>query len=98
LPRYVAEGKKYLTVAIGCTGGRHRSVFAAEKLADHLRRQGWRADSAHRELGPALHIPAPAPAGDPPAPASAGGASPSVPVGQEAPIPEIMTTDCKIPT
>lgn len=107
LPRYVAEGKKYLTVAIGCTGGRHRSVFAAEKLADHLRRQGWRADSAHRELGPALHIPAPAgagdtpvptPAGDLPAPALSGGASPSVPVGQEAPISEIMTTDCKIPT
>jgi UPF0042 nucleotide-binding protein len=50
LPRYEAEGKKYLTVAIGCTGGKHRSVFLAERLADHLRRQGWRAESAHREL------------------------------------------------
>lgn len=96
LPRYVAEGKKYLTVAIGCTGGRHRSVFAAEKLADHLRRQGWRADSAHRELGPALHIATPA--GDTAAPAPSGGAAQTVSEGQEAPIPEIMTTDCKIPT
>ena len=51
LPRYVAEGKKYLTIAIGCTGGRHRSVFVSEKLAAHLRQQGWRVDVAHRELG-----------------------------------------------
>ena len=81
LPRYVAEGKKYLTVAIGCTGGKHRSVFAAEKLADHLRRQGWRADSAHRELGPAPHIPAPAPTGG----ASPAAAPTAAAVGQEAP-------------
>jgi UPF0042 nucleotide-binding protein len=51
LPRYVAEGKKYLTVALGCTGGRHRSVLVAERLADHLRSLGWRADVTHRELG-----------------------------------------------
>jgi RNase adapter protein RapZ len=51
LPRYVAEGKKYLTVALGCTGGRHRSVLVAERLADHLRNLGWRADVTHRELG-----------------------------------------------
>ena len=50
LPRYVAEGKKYLTVALGCTGGRHRSVLVAERLADHLRNAGWRADVTHREL------------------------------------------------
>jgi UPF0042 nucleotide-binding protein len=50
LPRYVAEGKKYLTVAVGCTGGRHRSVLVAERLGDYLRRLGWRADVAHREL------------------------------------------------
>lgn len=50
LPRYVAEGKKYLTVAIGCTGGQHRSVLVAERLADHLKLAGWRADVAHREL------------------------------------------------
>lgn len=51
LPRYVAEGKKYLTIALGCTGGRHRSVFVVEQLAAHLRQQGWRVDVAHRELG-----------------------------------------------
>jgi UPF0042 nucleotide-binding protein len=54
LPRYVAEGKKYLTIALGCTGGRHRSVFVAEKLAAHLSAtsaiHGWRVDLAHREL------------------------------------------------
>ena len=52
LPRYVAEGKKYLTVALGCTGGRHRSVLAAERLAAHFRRSGWQADATHRELSP----------------------------------------------
>ncbi len=50
LPRYVAEGKKYLTVAIGCTGGRHRSVLVVERLADHLRSLGWRVDVNHREI------------------------------------------------
>jgi UPF0042 nucleotide-binding protein len=50
LPRYVAEGKKYLTVALGCTGGRHRSVLVAERLSDHLTRLGWRVDIIHREL------------------------------------------------
>lgn len=51
LPRYLAEGKKYLTVALGCTGGKHRSVFVAERLAAHWSAQGWRVDIAHRELG-----------------------------------------------
>ena len=37
LPRFVQEGKKYATITIGCTGGRHRSVFLVEKLAEHLR-------------------------------------------------------------
>lgn len=50
LPRYLAEGKKYLTVALGCTGGKHRSVFAAERLAAHWTAQGWRAAATHREL------------------------------------------------
>ena len=55
LPRYVAEGKKYLTVALGCTGGRHRSVLVAERLTDHLKGLGWRADVTHRELdGPSM--------------------------------------------
>jgi UPF0042 nucleotide-binding protein len=50
LPRYAAEGKKYLTVALGCTGGQHRSVLLAELLAARLAEQGWRVDLTHREL------------------------------------------------
>lgn len=71
LPRYVAEGKKYLTIAIGCTGGRHRSVFVVEKMAAHLRQQGWRVDVAHRELGQSPDMvlsSSPDPAQAPPAP------------------------------
>jgi len=53
LPRYAAEGKKYLTIALGCTGGRHRSVFAAERLVAHLSgaaaMHGWRVELNHRE-------------------------------------------------
>jgi RNase adapter protein RapZ len=51
LPRYEQEGKSYLTVAIGCTGGRHRSVFVAEELTELLNRQGWSVTTVHRELG-----------------------------------------------
>tara|TARA_R110002096_G_scaffold105704_20_gene232514 strand:- start:320 stop:1219 length:900 start_codon:yes stop_codon:yes gene_type:complete len=51
LPRYEQEGKSYLTLAIGCTGGRHRSVFIAEQSAELLRRQGWTVNVVHRELG-----------------------------------------------
>lgn len=69
LPRYATEGKKYLTVALGCTGGRHRSVLVAERLAAHLRAQGWRVDTIHRELAAA------------PAPPAGGAASPA---GREA--------------
>jgi UPF0042 nucleotide-binding protein len=39
IPRYETEGKSYLTVAVGCTGGRHRSVAIAERLAEELRRR-----------------------------------------------------------
>ena len=57
LPRYAAEGKKYLTIALGCTGGRHRSVFVSEKLAAHLAgaaaMHGWRVELNHRELSDA---------------------------------------------
>jgi len=49
LPRYEVEGKSYLTVAIGCTGGRHRSVFVAEQLAAWLKAQGRRATVCHRD-------------------------------------------------
>ncbi len=50
LPRFVQEGKKYSTVAIGCTGGRHRSVHLVDKLSRHLRVAGWRVNVTHREL------------------------------------------------
>ena len=50
LPRYVREGKKYLTIAIGCTGGRHRSVVVADRLGQDLRQRGWRVAVAHREI------------------------------------------------
>lgn len=50
LPRYAKEGRAYLTIAIGCTGGRHRSVFTAEELARLLRDRGWRATLTHRDL------------------------------------------------
>ena len=62
LPRFVQEGKKYATIAIGCTGGRHRSVYLVEKLAARLHARpeahraggptgGWRLHVVHRELG-----------------------------------------------
>ena len=51
LPRYQTEGKSYLTIAFGCTGGKHRSVYLAELLTDWLRQRGWEATTVHRELG-----------------------------------------------
>ena len=54
LPRYAREGRAYLTIAVGCTGGRHRSVFTAEELARLLRECGWRATLTHRDLEEAL--------------------------------------------
>lgn len=50
LAAYVAEGKSYLTIAVGCTGGRHRSVFVAEKLARWLAGVGRPARLYHRDL------------------------------------------------
>ena len=50
LPRFSQEGKSYLTIAVGCTGGRHRSVFAAEEIGAWLRAQGIRANVGHRDL------------------------------------------------
>ena len=50
LPRYEQEGKSYLTIAIGCTGGRHRSVFIAERLARWLREQGSEVAVGHRDI------------------------------------------------
>ncbi|HEY0385148.1 MAG TPA: RNase adapter RapZ, partial [Pyrinomonadaceae bacterium] len=53
LPLYKREGKSYVTVGIGCTGGRHRSVMIANALARNLRRSGFEAQSAHRDIGKA---------------------------------------------
>ena len=50
IPRYWAAGKTYLTVAFGCTGGRHRSVCAAVEMAERLRRAGFSPNVRHRDL------------------------------------------------
>ncbi len=50
LPAYEAEGKSYLTLAFGCTGGRHRSVAIAEELAQRLRKRGLSPRVQHRDL------------------------------------------------
>ncbi|MBW8743839.1 MAG: RNase adapter RapZ [Sphingomonas sp.] len=50
LPRYEREGKSYITIAFGCTGGRHRSVHAAETIAKRLRTAGFSPTIAHRDL------------------------------------------------
>ena len=53
LPRYRAEGKSYVTIAFGCTGGRHRSVHVAERVAARLRAEGFSPTVAHRDLAAA---------------------------------------------
>lgn len=50
LPRYRHEGKAYLTVAFGCTGGKHRSVFVAEEMGKRLRSAGYSPSVTHRDL------------------------------------------------
>lgn len=50
LPLYVKEGKSQLTIAIGCTGGKHRSITFARLLAAHLREQGYRPMEEHRDV------------------------------------------------
>ncbi len=49
LPHYIREGKSYLTIAFGCTGGQHRSVFIAEEVSKRLRKAGYRVKTAHRD-------------------------------------------------
>lgn len=51
LPRYKAEGKAYVTIAFGCTGGRHRSVHVAERVAAHLADAGFAPTLSHRDVG-----------------------------------------------
>jgi UPF0042 nucleotide-binding protein len=50
LPHYIREGKSYLTIAFGCTGGHHRSVMIAEQIHKSLRRAGYRVKINHRDL------------------------------------------------
>jgi UPF0042 nucleotide-binding protein len=50
IPRYWAAGKSYVTVAFGCTGGRHRSVAAAVEMAERLRDAGFSPNVRHRDL------------------------------------------------
>ncbi len=51
VPLYDAEGKAYLRIAVGCTGGRHRSVAVTEALAERLRRDGREVNVEHRDVG-----------------------------------------------
>ncbi len=50
LPLYIKEGKRHLTVAIGCTGGKHRSVAIAETLSSHVVKSGYKAAAFHRDI------------------------------------------------
>jgi RNase adapter protein RapZ len=50
IPHYIREGKSYLTIALGCTGGRHRSVTLAETIRRALQRKGYSAKVVHRDL------------------------------------------------
>jgi UPF0042 nucleotide-binding protein len=51
IPKYIKEGKSYLTIAMGCTGGKHRSVFMAHELAKRLNEAGLTASEFHRDIG-----------------------------------------------
>lgn len=59
LPRYKAEGKAYVTIAFGCTGGRHRSVHVAERVAAHLASAGFAPTLSHRDVGDGTEEPVP---------------------------------------
>jgi UPF0042 nucleotide-binding protein len=51
VPQYLREGKSYLTIAFGCTGGRHRSVALAEQVANTLASEGFKTKILHRDIG-----------------------------------------------
>jgi len=55
LPRYQAQGKSYVTIAFGCTGGRHRSVHVAERVARYLRQAGFSPTVLHRNMESTPH-------------------------------------------
>jgi UPF0042 nucleotide-binding protein len=50
LPHYIKEGKSYLTVAFGCTGGQHRSVMMAEEMSERLKKAGYQVKALHRDI------------------------------------------------
>jgi UPF0042 nucleotide-binding protein len=50
VPGYVSEGKSYLTIAVGCTGGKHRSVVVADELAQYFRKRGHNVTVEHRDM------------------------------------------------
>jgi UPF0042 nucleotide-binding protein len=50
LPHYVQEGKSYLTIAFGCTGGQHRSVMMAEEMSKRLKKAGYQVKAVHRDM------------------------------------------------
>ncbi len=50
IPKYITEGKSYLTIAVGCSGGKHRSVFMANSLAECLRQKGFKVSEFHRDI------------------------------------------------
>jgi UPF0042 nucleotide-binding protein len=58
LPAYLAEGRSHLAIGFGCTGGQHRSVMVAERLADRLAEAGWQVSKRHRELERRAEAPA----------------------------------------
>ena len=61
MPGYIAEGKAQLSIAVGCTGGQHRSVVIANTTANYLQRQGYHVTLSHRDLALAEKGSAPRP-------------------------------------
>ena len=50
MPLYCSEGKSQLVIAVGCTGGKHRSVVFTELIAEHLKQNGYNVDITHRDI------------------------------------------------
>lgn len=61
LPAYISEGRSHLEIAFGCTGGKHRSVFVTETVAQALAQRGWQVSIRHRELDRFTTLPGLAP-------------------------------------
>ena len=50
IPKFIAEGKSYVTLSIGCTGGKHRSVVIADRLGDYLKKKKYDIKVYHRDM------------------------------------------------